>query len=52
VNNPVIYDIVDHWSVLMGMYRKRCLMYKEAGFIIEENVPPPPPAFNSCVIRL
>jgi hypothetical protein len=50
VNNPVIYDIVDHWSVLMGMYRKRCLMYKEAGFILEEKAEPP--AFNSCVIRL
>jgi Hom_end-associated Hint/Type III restriction enzyme, res subunit/LAGLIDADG-like domain len=32
VNNPVIYDVVDQWSVLMGMYRKRCIMYKEAGF--------------------
>ena len=53
VNNPVIYDIVDHWSVLMGMYRKRCLMYKEAGFILEEKAEPAkPPAFNSCVIRL
>lgn len=51
VNNPVIYDIVDHWSVLMGMYRKRCLMYKEAGFILEEEKEAPK-AFNSCVIRL
>ena len=40
VNNPVIYDIVDQWSVLMGMYRKRCIMYKEAGFQCEVESPP------------
>ena len=41
VNNPVIYDIVDQWSVLMGMYRKRCIMYKEAGFQCEVEAAPP-----------
>lgn len=41
INNPVIYDIVDQWSVLMGMYRKRCIMYKEAGFQCEVEAAPP-----------
>lgn len=31
-NAPVIYDVVDHWSVLMNMFNKRCVMYREAGF--------------------
>lgn len=43
VNNPVIYDVVDQWSVLMGMYRKRCIMYKEAGFQCEVETAPPAP---------
>lgn len=40
VNNPVIYDVVDQWSVLLGMYRKRCIMYKEAGFQCEVEQEP------------
>lgn len=52
VNNPVIYDIVDHWSVLMGMYRKRCQMYRESGFVLLEEKEEAPKTFNSCVIRL
>ena len=31
-NDPLIYDIVDHWSVLYSMYRKRCVVYREGGF--------------------
>ena len=38
-NNPVIYDIVDHWSILTNMYNKRCAMYREAGFL--PAIPPP-----------
>jgi superfamily II DNA or RNA helicase len=38
-NNPVIYDIVDHWSILTNMYNKRCAMYREAGFL--PALPPP-----------
>jgi len=30
--DPLIYDIVDHWSVLNSMYRKRCAIYEEGGF--------------------
>jgi superfamily II DNA or RNA helicase len=45
VNNPVIYDVVDHWSVLMGMYRKRCIMYKEAGFDCQVAEEPPKKTF-------
>ena len=33
VNNPVIVDIVDNWSVCWSMYNKRLKMYQEAGFV-------------------
>ena len=32
VNAPLIIDIVDRWSVFNSMYRKRCVIYKTAGF--------------------
>lgn len=35
LNNPLIYDVVDHWSVFYSMYRKRCAVYKEGGFATE-----------------
>lgn len=35
VNNPLIYDIADHWSVFFAMYRKRLKVYKEGGFCID-----------------
>jgi superfamily II DNA or RNA helicase len=38
-NDPLIYDIVDHWSVLQSMYRKRCVVYNEGGFGGLEPVP-------------
>jgi hypothetical protein len=31
-NPPLIYDIVDNWSVLHGMWKKRLSMYKKSGF--------------------
>jgi len=34
-NNPHIYDICDHWSVLFAMYVKRRKVYNEGGFKIE-----------------
>jgi superfamily II DNA or RNA helicase len=36
-NDPLIYDIVDHWSVLNSMYRKRCVIYEEGGFVFEPS---------------
>jgi superfamily II DNA or RNA helicase len=38
-NDPQIYDIVDHWSVLNSMFRKRCVIYNEGGF---EGISPIP----------
>ena len=35
LNDPLIYDIVDHWSVFFSMYRKRCAVYREGGFATE-----------------
>ena len=32
VNDPLIFDIVDHWSVFFAMYRKRLKVYREGGF--------------------
>jgi superfamily II DNA or RNA helicase len=31
-NDPLIYDIVDHWSVFHAMARKRANVYRAAGF--------------------
>ena len=39
LNNPLIYDVVDHWSVFYSMYRKRCAVYKEGGFATESAGP-------------
>jgi hypothetical protein len=35
VNDPLIFDIADHWSVFFAMYRKRLKVYKEGGFSID-----------------
>lgn len=32
LNDPLIFDIVDHWSVFFAMYRKRLRVYREGGF--------------------
>jgi superfamily II DNA or RNA helicase len=37
LNDPLIIDIVDHWSVFFSMYRKRCAVYKEGGFETEKE---------------
>jgi len=34
-NNPHIYDIVDQWSILFAMYKKRLRVYKQGGFRID-----------------
>jgi len=34
-NPPLIYDIVDNWSVLFGMWKKRLAMYQKSGFDCE-----------------
>ena len=37
--DPYIYDIVDNWSVLNSMYRKRCVIYEEGGFDMPTRAP-------------
>lgn len=32
INDPLIFDIADHWSVFFAMYRKRCAVYNRSGF--------------------
>ena len=32
LNDPLIYDIADQWSVFFAMYRKRLKVYREGGF--------------------
>jgi superfamily II DNA or RNA helicase len=34
LNNPLIYDVADQWSVFFSMYRKRLKVYREGGFEI------------------
>jgi superfamily II DNA or RNA helicase len=35
VNDPLIFDIADRWSLLHAMYRKRLAMYTAAGFLVD-----------------
>ncbi len=44
-NDPMIYDILDQWSLLYAMYAKRRRVYKEGGFIIH-GAPEPEPEEN------
>lgn len=37
VNDPLIFDIADRWSLLFSMYRKRTTLYKAAGFLMNEQ---------------
>ena len=44
LNDPLIYDVADHWSVFHAMYRKRCKVYTEGGFQMGPGAPDPEPA--------
>jgi superfamily II DNA or RNA helicase len=48
INDPLIFDIVDHWSVFFSMFRKRLKVYKEGGFEVISDVPDekPPEVFG------
>ena len=37
VNDPLIFDIADSWSVFFAMYRKRLKVYREGGFEISSD---------------
>ena len=39
LNSPLIFDIVDHWSVFFSMYNKRRSVYRQSGFVMEESPP-------------
>ena len=39
---PVIWDVVDSWSVLYSMWRKRLATYRELGIIVEGEKKPEP----------
>jgi len=38
VNDPLIFDIADQWSVFFAMYRKRLKVYREGGFEISSEI--------------
>ena len=38
-NDPMIFDIVDQWSLLFAMYAKRRRVYKDGGFLIHSDSP-------------
>jgi superfamily II DNA or RNA helicase len=46
LHDPVIFDMVDNWSVLWAMYNKRLTMYRESGFAIQGEVTLP----KKCLI--
>jgi len=37
LNDPLIFDIVDQWSVFFAMYRKRLKVYREGGFEVRSE---------------
>jgi hypothetical protein len=40
LNDPLIFDIADQWSVFFSMYNKRLKIYREGGFeIVGEEKP-------------
>jgi superfamily II DNA or RNA helicase len=41
-NDPHIYDICDHWSMLFSMYSKRKKVYQQGGFLDKSNPEPEP----------
>ena len=45
-HTPVIYDIVDKWSVLFGMWKKRLAMYQQSGFDCGE-----PSSASECLFK-
>ena len=51
-----VYDIVDMWSVMNAMYRKRLKIYQDAGFKVDMEDDPPPVASafqkGKCMISL
>lgn len=40
LNDPLIIDVADQWSVFHSMYRKRCRVYHEGGFEMGGPAPP------------
>lgn len=48
-NAPLIYDIADHWSVFFSMYRKRCAVYREGGFEMDQADEPPSTTTQGCL---
>jgi|694.fasta_scaffold02914_3 superfamily II DNA or RNA helicase len=52
LNNPLIYDVADQWSVFFSMYAKRLRVYREGGFEIEGEPEKPPDVFGrgKCLI--
>lgn len=52
-NHPQIYDIVDHWTVLFSMFRKRSKVYNDSGFKIKGEEKPRPalnPFKGKCIL--
>lgn len=40
LNDPLIFDIADSWSVFFAMYRKRLKVYREGGFEVSSDGTP------------
>lgn len=49
-NNPQIYDIVDQWSILHAMYKKRLRVYKQGGFNLGKEEEEESPFQGKCLV--
>jgi superfamily II DNA or RNA helicase len=51
LNDPLIIDIVDQWSVFWSMFRKRSRVYEEGGFAMDKEPGPPPRPVTECLFK-
>ena len=48
-NDPLIIDIVDHWSIFFSMYNKRKKVYHAGGFKMDDESNPKNPVEDKCM---
>jgi len=49
-SSPVIWDIVDSWSVLYSMWRKRLAIYRDLGIVVAGETAEPSVVSGRCLL--